>query len=252
MYHDIVCNERVLDVSGFQSPGAAAYKVPENKFEEHIKIIYENQREKVALVSECEIRKDSIFITFDDGGKSFIRIADILEKYGFRGNFFVTTDYIDTPGFLTEDDIKSLHNRGHIIGSHSCSHPAIFSKLSAEQVTKEWQQSIKILKKITGSDVLTASIPGGFYSKEISRTAGFSGIRYLFTSEPVKRVWSIGNCKILGRYTITNSMPSIEVKNIIDGRLNPAFKQYLLWNTKKILKKFGGNYYMKLRKAISK
>ena len=76
----------------------------------------------------------SWLITFDDGGVSALQTtADLLEKYGWRGVFFVTTDRIGTPTFLNADHVRELHRRGHVIGSHSCSHPERMSCCGPEQ-----------------------------------------------------------------------------------------------------------------------
>ena len=63
-------------------------------------------------------------ITVDDGGVSYYTVvADRLERLGWRGHCFVTTDMIGQRGFLTRRQIRELDGRGHIIGSHSASHP---------------------------------------------------------------------------------------------------------------------------------
>ena len=49
-----------------------------------------------------------LLLTFDDGGKSAVRIADLLDKKGWKGHFFVTTSLIDTSGFVTPSNILDL------------------------------------------------------------------------------------------------------------------------------------------------
>ena len=71
--------------------------------------------------------KDVLF-TFDDGGVSFVtKAAPILEKYGHKGVFFVSTKYIGTPGVLSAGQVKELELRGHVVGTHSHSHFYVFS-----------------------------------------------------------------------------------------------------------------------------
>ena len=89
MYHDIVT--KTDKSSGFQNDSAFQYKVEESAFEEQVKALQ---------------GKDVVF-TFDDGGESFLtKIAPILEKYGFKGVFFISTKYIGTQGFLTKEQVK--------------------------------------------------------------------------------------------------------------------------------------------------
>ena len=54
----------------------------------------------------------ALAVTFDDGGMSAVMAADVLERYGLVGHFFVTVNYIGTRGFLTVRDILALRLRG--------------------------------------------------------------------------------------------------------------------------------------------
>ena len=76
-------------------------------------------------------------ITFDDGYQSNATIAaPILERHGQRACFFVTTQFIGTDHvpwwdaekriqvpLMTWDQVRSLRNTGHDIGSHTETHP---------------------------------------------------------------------------------------------------------------------------------
>lgn len=102
MYHDIVTRDDKS--SGFQNESAFQYKVNEKDFEKQVKAL----------------RGKDVIFSFDDGGVSFItEAAPILEKYGFKGFFFISTKYIDTPGFLSREQVKCLAEHGHCVGSHS-------------------------------------------------------------------------------------------------------------------------------------
>ena len=76
-----------------------------------------------------------VFLTFDDDWKGqYLYVKPILEKYGFKGTFFVTCNcltYQDytvcnnsaEPGsVMTWEDIESLQNASHDIQSHGMSH----------------------------------------------------------------------------------------------------------------------------------
>src|SRR5205823_11855730 len=105
-------------------------------------------------------RKQGCLLTFDDGGASAITtIAPMLEEFGWRGHFFITTDYIDAPGFLTREQIRELHRRGHVIGSHSCSHRGRMSSQPAERLVREWGISKEILSGLLGEEVTTGAVP---------------------------------------------------------------------------------------------
>ena len=113
---------------------------------------------------------DAFRITVDDGGLSYYtHIADRLEAHGWRGLCFVTTDFIGTRGFLDAAQIRELDARGHVIGSHSTSHPARFSALRARRDAAEWTLSRHVLEDILGHAVDVASVPGGYYSRTVAQ-----------------------------------------------------------------------------------
>lgn len=251
MYHDILAKDCGPDKSGFKGGGPAVYKIRFELFKEHLECIKQHSNVLVTTVTEGNLTADNlILLTFDDGGCGAMDAADVLEQYDFRGHFFITTDFIDTDGFLTKEQLQQLCSRGHQIGSHSCSHPERMSMLSEEKMIKEWYFSIEKLKQILGAPVICASVPGGYYSMRVARAAEQAGIRYLFTSEPVRKISTQTHCKILGRYTITGSTSLSDVVGLVEGNCVPALKQYLIWNSKKIAKKLGGTFYIKLRKKI--
>ena len=191
-----------------------------------------------------------VLLTFDDGGSSaWEHIAPMLEAHGWRGCFFITTDYIDRPAFLSRDQIRDLHARGHAIGSHSCSHPLRISDCSREQLLDEWQRSLQVLEEILGEPVTVASIPGGFYAREIVDTAYESGVRTLFTSEPVQKIEQVGGCTVIGRFSVKRGDPSTLPAEFVQGKRLRRFRQYAYWNIKKAAKALTGPIYPWIRTA---
>ena len=252
MYHDVVENGDFA-ASGFAGADADIYKLDKNLFSEHLTSIKNEQR--ILPVSAFDLNEPSeknlLMITFDDGGRSaYTHIADELEKFGWRGHFFVATDFINSPSFLNINELRELHERGHIIGSHSASHPLRMAACTRQKMADEWRISIEKLSGILGASVKIASVPGGHFSKKVAETAAENGIEILFNSEPVTRINRIGNCKIIGRYTIQHKMSAHEIAAIVRGEISPRLRQYALWNAKKGVKKIGGNFYLNMRKRF--
>lgn len=240
MYHDIVTGD-AFDKSGFPGKSSALYKLDIQKFDDQMRLISEIIEDK---------DKEEIYLTFDDGGISFLNITEILTKYGLKGYFFITTKYIGSDSFLTSAQILELSNNGHVIGSHSHSHPSRMSKCSLNEMREEWTQSKLILEDIVGKKVDYASVPGGYYSPTVGRSASDSGFLYLFTSEPIVGSTMIDNCVIKGRYTVWRETSTDEVLRIVKREMLPRWKQYLMWNTKKVIKAIGGNVYLNIRERL--
>lgn len=250
MYHDVVSRDQ-RDSSGFPGADAALYKIAPDRFRSHIESI----RRRTLTTPSTELDPNSndrtpFFITFDDGGISaFTTIAGILEEAGWRGLFFVTAGCVGQRSFMTPDHIRELHRRGHIIGSHSLSHPLQMSRCTREEMIEEWSGSVTILSEILGDRVRVASVPGGHYSKQVAQTAAQSGIEILFTSEPTVSTSVVDGCIVLGRYVIQRWTSPETAAAIAAGKLAPRLRQTIFWNTKQGLKAMGGNYYAKARKS---
>lgn len=252
IYHDVIERE-VHHQSGFPGADAALYKLDPELFRQHLAAIARRVSGRPILVTELT-DKNSAFsmtpwmITFDDGGDSFhSRIADLLETFGWHGHFFVATDYIGKPGFMSSGQIRDLHHRGHIIGSHSCSHPLRFASRPMNEMMREWSESISMLSALLEEQVRIASLPGGQYSKEVAQTAAAAGIKVLFTSEPTTRTTDVEGCLVVGRYSIQRWTSPAVAAAMASGRFAPRFRQLVWWELKKFSKTLGGDFYLKVR-----
>jgi peptidoglycan/xylan/chitin deacetylase (PgdA/CDA1 family) len=251
LYHDIVPLGQ-FTLSGFQSPDANIYKLDCGEFEKHLERIASVLDSAPSNSSQVRMAGDSrLMLTFDDGGVgAALYTADLLERFGWRGYFFITTDRIDTPGFLNQAQLVDLHSRGHIVGSHTCSHPPRMSHCSPEQLDREWQLSIKRLSQILGAPVNTASVPGGYYSREVAASAARAGIRTLFNSEPVTSQLQVQGCAVFGRFSVQQGVSADWVAAMAAGRAAPRIRRYVFWNAKKIMKTLGGEAWLRLRRKV--
>lgn len=233
MYHDVykasVCE------SGFQTDGANHYKISDAAFEEQIK----------------QISGLPVTLTFDDGGISFYTIiAPILEKYHLTGRFYIATNYIGTEGFMNENQIKDLHQRGHIIGSHSCSHPSDFRVIPFDARKMEWKDSVQRLSEIIGEPVREISIPNGFLQKDDMRIFEDLGITTIYTSK-LGENRKKGSMLIKGRIGIDKNMSSGRVLSVLNGGF-PYSKMLLKQKALSLVKLLLGNNYIKIKAKIRK
>ncbi len=234
MYHDIVtANDKS---SGFQNESAFQYKVEVSAFEEQVKALQ---------------GKDVVF-TFDDGGESFItKAAPILAKYGFKGVFFISTKYIGTQGFLTAEQVKELAERGHVVGSHSHTHPHNMAELSDDEVEKEWSESVNALEATLGHVVKHASIPNGYSSPVIIAKAQKAEIGFLYTSTPTDKVAQKNGLTIIGRYVVHDKMSASDVLSIVNSSKTRK-KKHMKWLVLETVKKMLGRNYDKVKSMVVK
>ena len=237
MYHDVY--EVSSAESGFDTPGAKHYKIDKTTFVEHVK----------AITQYCEangLRKENILFTFDDGGLSFYTIiAPILEEYGWRGVFFISTQYLGTEGFMTSSQIADLHQRGHIIGSHS-HHHRVLTEFSLEEVKMEIGQSVSILSEMLGERISTISIPNGCYSNEILDLVVDEGVTTIYTSKPTTKEQTYKRANLIGRYAISYNTTATDVMHIIKQPSLRA-RMEMKYNILQLLKRVLGSNYSKLK-----
>jgi peptidoglycan/xylan/chitin deacetylase (PgdA/CDA1 family) len=252
LYHDVIDGSDP-DSSGLTGAGAALYKLDALAFERHLDAIARAVSEPPATLAppQADPPAHHWLLTFDDGGRSALQpTADLLDRRGWPGHFFVTAGRIGTRGFLSPEDILELRARGHVVGSHSWSHPARFSALSSRQMLDEWDRSIERLSSILGEAVTSASVPGGYYSHAVARAAERAGITTLFTSEPVSRARRVDGCTVLGRFSIQRHTPPARAAALALGRAAPCTAQWLAWNARKAAKRVAGDFYVTAREAL--
>jgi peptidoglycan/xylan/chitin deacetylase (PgdA/CDA1 family) len=146
----------------------SAYFISSVAFEQQMKYLKDNGYKTVLpddiynhYIHCTTLPEKPIMLSFDDTRKEHISIvAPILEKYGFKGTFFIMTVAIGKKNYMTTADIKMLSDRGHSIGHHTYDHQDL-RKLPI----KEWNTQIdkpKVkLEKIIGKEVNYLAYPFG-------------------------------------------------------------------------------------------
>ncbi len=250
LYHDVVGED--ASASGFPGASADIYKLDVKNFSAHLARIAELGDGVVQVLNRpghAGTRNVPVLFTFDDGGASAHEpTARLLEARGWRGHFFIVTDRVGQPGFLTREQIRDLHRRGHHIGSHSHSHPASFSQLARDRMLHEWKESRRILGEILGEPVWSASVPGGFYSRRVANSAREAGYAVMFNSEPTASASTVDGLVVLGRYGIQRRTSPERARALARADLLPRMVQTLTWNAKKPLKRVGGKLWLNFRR----
>jgi peptidoglycan/xylan/chitin deacetylase (PgdA/CDA1 family) len=147
------------------------YVLDRARFEAHIEYLASKPPSAVRTV-----------ITFDDGDLSCYSIAaPVLERHGLRGEFFIVTQWIGQPGFMTLDHLRELAGRGHGVHSHSRTHPRL-PVLSAQEIEDELRGSKLDLESTLGHPVTRLSIPGGAYDDRVVEIAQRVGYEHVLIS----------------------------------------------------------------------
>jgi len=243
MYHDVYRDSPAE--SGFRNPTAIKYKVRADKFEAQVAAIDNYLRER-------KLSAKTVGFTFDDGGVSSLTVvAPILEKYGFRGTFYISTGYIGAERFLDAEQIRELYNRGHIIGNHSHSHPERMSAMTKSDINDEWRISQMILRDVLGFSPKYASVPNGYSSELVLQAMVDVGIAHIDTSATTTKVSHYGKATVRGRFAVTDDMTADCISSLISSPF-VRLKKTLRWHCLLLAKALFGNSYLKIRKILIK
>jgi len=237
LFHDVYESEP--RESGFRSPSADRYKLSVAEFE--------SQLDGLVALRIPSAGSLPTAITIDDGGVSFHSvIADRLEALGLRAHCFVSTDYIGERGFLTPEQIRELDARGHVIGTHSASHPARFSALDAVEMRREWSDSRQRLEDIVDHPVTVGSVPGGYFSRAVAAAAAAAGLRTLYTSEPTTRPSMLDDLCVVGRFTIRRRHRADMARRFASAAPWARCGAWIGWNAKALVKPVLGASYSRV------
>lgn len=116
--------------------------------------------------------------SIDDGHPSDMKMAELLEKYGLRGTFYLPIRNREGLPVMADAQIRELGRRFEI-GSHTYDH-CYLKSVGINEARSQITEGKKRLEDLLGQDVAGFCYPGGKYRKEhvdMVRSAGFSYAR---------------------------------------------------------------------------
>jgi len=122
------------------------------------------------------MKKIVITTSWDDGNKSDLKIAKLLDKYNLKGTFYIPKKSEFTS--LGEKEIKEI-SKNHEIGAHTLNHIDL-TKIDLRKAKQEISDSKRYLEEILGKQIKMFCYPMGGYNqkvKEIVMKSGFLGAR---------------------------------------------------------------------------
>jgi peptidoglycan/xylan/chitin deacetylase (PgdA/CDA1 family) len=169
----ILCYHQLRDFRASDSRTAKDYIVPVANFREQIKLLADSGYHSILpdqlydyLLYGKTLPSKPVIISFDDTRLDHYTVALAeLNKYGFKGVFFIMTVSLNRPGYMTKEQVKQLADEGHVIGLHTWNHKNVKTFTEEDwaiQIERPWEQ----LKAITGKPVDYFAYPFGLWNKE--------------------------------------------------------------------------------------
>lgn len=160
-------------------------------------------------------RTRQVILTFDDGTRGQLRAAEILERHGFRGIFFVipTRAASGDPRYLNADDLERLARAGHRVAAHGYEHRSLPG--SGTEVAASLVRSTRLLgERAQPTARHDFAFPFGHYTHEIAEAVSGS-YRYLHTVNP--GYWD-GRSALLPRMLIMSNVdPALFREYVLAG-----------------------------------
>ena len=148
------------------------YYVSPQDFEDQIALLHEKGYHTITIAQLAEAIHDekqfpgkTIAITFDDGDLDVYENAfPILSKYGYIATFYVIAQAINTPTFVTTEQLIELVNAGWEIGCHSMTHANLTETVD---LNYEMYQSKVYIEKLLDITVQTFAYPYGAVDERV-------------------------------------------------------------------------------------
>lgn len=106
-----------------------------------------------------------IILTFDDGYEDAYTTAfPALQKEGMKAVFYIVSQFVNTPAYVTTEQVKDLDKAGMEIGSHTINH-ADLSKQTETQQLRQLTESKQFLEQLIGKPVTAFCYPSGKYNE---------------------------------------------------------------------------------------
>ncbi len=190
---------------------------------------------------------DVVCLTFDDGYSSdWDFVFPMLLEVGAKATFFVVTDWIGKPGFLSGHQIRKLRDGGMQIGSHSCSHPN-FLKIDQISLKRELINSRLRLEDLLGEPITTFAFPFGIENASTTSDVFSCGYMRCCTS---KHGIFRSSSEVIPR----NSINKYTKINELSGIARPSIATQCRWwaedLSKSMIKKYASSLYPKLRSIM--
>ncbi|WP_210463463.1 polysaccharide deacetylase family protein [Rufibacter roseolus] len=169
----ILCYHQIREWNSHDGKVGKDYIVKPHEFRAQMKMLADSGYHTILpdqlqdyLTKGTPLPSKPIMLTFDDTKLDQYTVAKPeLDKYGFKGVFFIMTVSIGRPNYMTKEQIKELSDAGHVIGSHTYDHHNV-KKYEGKDWITQIEKPTKQLEAITGKPIKYFAYPFGLWRPE--------------------------------------------------------------------------------------
>jgi peptidoglycan/xylan/chitin deacetylase (PgdA/CDA1 family) len=169
----VLCYHNIKNFRPGESDRMKSYTVTPAAFAEQMKALSDSGYKTILpgqlydyLLYGTALPAKPIMLSFDDTDADQYTVgATEMNKYGFKGVYFIMTISINRPRYMTEEQIKNLSDSGHYIASHTWDHHMVTKYTGADWDSQFVKPKLR-LEKIIGKPVDYFAYPFGLWNKE--------------------------------------------------------------------------------------
>ena len=169
----ILCYHQIRDFRPTDGKLGKNYIVPIDNFKEQMKLLHDSGYHTILpdqlydyLTAGKALPSKPVMLTFDDTRLDQYTVGlSEMNKYGFKGVFFIMTVSLGKPGYMSKEQVKELSDQGNVIGSHTWDHHSV-KQYTGDDWTIQIEKPSKELETITGKPIDYFAYPFGLWNKE--------------------------------------------------------------------------------------
>lgn len=135
------------------------------------------------LLGQEDLPSRPVVLTFDDGYRDMYTTAfPILRSHRFKAVSYIVSGFVNSPQYVTADQVREMDVNGIQIGAHTVSH-ADLTGVSAPDLRREVFDSKASLEALVGHPVLDFCYPTGRFNDAVVRMVQEAGFQTATTTQ---------------------------------------------------------------------
>ena len=168
----VLCYHHIRNFKAGESENMKSYSVTPVAFAAQMKALSDSGYSTILpdqlyeyLVHDGVLPAKPVMLTFDDTDEEQYSIGKTeMNKFGFKGVYFIMTIAINRPRYMSKDQIKNLSDSGHVIAGHTWDHHMV-TKYQGEDWDIQLVKPRKQLEAITGKSITYFAYPFGLWNQ---------------------------------------------------------------------------------------
>lgn len=217
----ILCYHQIREIKASDSEMIKTYAVTPAAFASQMKALSDNGFQTILpdqlreyLLYDGPLPPKPVMITFDDTREEQYRLgAAEMDKYGFKGVFFIMTVSINRPNYMSKEQIKSLSDSGHMIAAHTWDHHRV-TKYEGMDWDEQLAKPKKKLENIIGKPVNYFAYPFGLWNQKAIPEIQNRGYALAFTlsskRDTINPLYTIRRMIVSGTWSTPGVLKAME------------------------------------------